>query len=148
MYVWGVNSRVTKHSDYFVWKDTSQCVTRHCDDIVDKKRVNSCELKYLIWREISNQEIVKTPRTCSLGRADIDVILVWRFYLPGVEPGILRSAAGIITATPRCNRIKRFHPARGEQNWKWRPLRSCGSGLTSKPPEHIYALDQGPKLSN
>jgi len=37
---------VTKNSDYFVWKDTSERVARHCDDIVDKKRVNSCVLKH------------------------------------------------------------------------------------------------------
>jgi len=24
MYVWDVNSEVSKHSDYFVWKDTSE----------------------------------------------------------------------------------------------------------------------------
>jgi len=59
MYVWGVNSTVTKHSDYFVWKDTSERVTRPCDDTVDKKRVNSCVLKFLFWREFSNQKIAK-----------------------------------------------------------------------------------------
>jgi len=47
MYVRGVNSIVTKHSDYFVWKDMSECVTRRCDDTVDKKRVNSGWLKRL-----------------------------------------------------------------------------------------------------
>ena len=36
MYVWGVNSTVTKHSDYIVWKDTSERVTRRCDDTIDK----------------------------------------------------------------------------------------------------------------
>ena len=33
---------MTKHSDYFVWKDTSERVARRCDDAVDKKWVNSC----------------------------------------------------------------------------------------------------------
>ena len=56
MYVWGVNSTVTKHSDYFVWKDKLERVTRRCDDTVDKKRVNSCILNYLFWREFSNHE--------------------------------------------------------------------------------------------
>jgi len=58
MYVWGVNSTVTKHSDYFVWQDTSECVARRCDDTVDKKRVDSCVLKrnphvqaWLSWSE-------------------------------------------------------------------------------------------------
>ena len=55
MYVWGANSTVTKHSNYFVWKDTSEHVTERCDDTVDKKRVNSCVLKYLC-RELSNQK--------------------------------------------------------------------------------------------
>jgi len=56
MYVWGVNSTVTKHSDYFVWKDTWEHVTHRCDDTIYKKRVHSCVLKYLSWREFSNQK--------------------------------------------------------------------------------------------
>jgi len=36
---------LTKHSDFFVWKDTSERVARRCDYTVDKKRVNSCVLK-------------------------------------------------------------------------------------------------------
>ena len=28
VYVWGVSTTVSKNSDYFVWKDTSKCVTR------------------------------------------------------------------------------------------------------------------------
>jgi len=47
MYVWSVNSTVTKHSNYFVWKDMSERVTPHCDDTVDKKRMNSCVLNFL-----------------------------------------------------------------------------------------------------
>jgi len=31
VYVWGVDSMVTKHSDY-VWKDTSERVARRCED--------------------------------------------------------------------------------------------------------------------
>jgi len=38
---------MTKHSGYFVWKDTSERMARRCDDTVDKKRVNSCVLKHL-----------------------------------------------------------------------------------------------------
>jgi len=43
MYVWSVDSTVTKHSDYFVEKDTSD-MTRRCDDTVDKKRANLVSL--------------------------------------------------------------------------------------------------------
>ena len=46
IYVWGVNSTVTKHSDYFVWKDTSECVARRCDDH---------------WQEASEFLWIKTP---------------------------------------------------------------------------------------
>jgi len=56
MYVWGVNSTVTKHLGHFVWKDTSERMTRRSADTVEKKRVNSCVLKYLFWRELSNQK--------------------------------------------------------------------------------------------
>ena len=38
---------MTKHSDDFVWKDTSEGVARRCDYTVDKKRVNCCVLKHL-----------------------------------------------------------------------------------------------------
>jgi len=38
---------VTKNSDYFVWKETSQRVARLFDDTVDKKRVKSSVLKQL-----------------------------------------------------------------------------------------------------
>ena len=63
MYVWGVNSTVTQHSDYFVWKDTSERVVRRCasDDTVDKKLVNSSGLKHPFWRELNNQK--KRPKT-------------------------------------------------------------------------------------
>ena len=63
MYVWGpgVDSTVTQHSDDFVWKDTSERVARCYDDTVDKKRVNSWGLKYLLWRELSNQKNRPNP---------------------------------------------------------------------------------------
>jgi hypothetical protein len=46
------------------WPSTQ--MTRRCDDNVqsDKKRVNSCVLKYLFWRELSNQKIANKPRKC------------------------------------------------------------------------------------
>ena len=31
-------------------------VARRCDDTVGKKRLNSCVLKHLFWRELSNQK--------------------------------------------------------------------------------------------
>ena len=49
MYVWGVNSTVTKHSDYFASKDMSERTARRYDDSVDKKRVNSCVLAPKAW---------------------------------------------------------------------------------------------------
>jgi len=48
---------MTKHSDYFVWKDTSERVARRCDNTADKKREISCAVKHLFfWRELSNQK--------------------------------------------------------------------------------------------
>jgi len=43
---------MTKHSDYFVWKDTSERVARRCDYTVDKKRVNYCVLKHLFFEGV------------------------------------------------------------------------------------------------
>ena len=51
-----IRNNMTKHSDYFVWKDTSERVARRCDDTVDRKWVHSCVLKHLFWREWSNQK--------------------------------------------------------------------------------------------
>jgi len=70
MYVYGINSTVIKHSDYFVWKYKSERVTWRFNDTVavDKKRVKSCVLKHLFWSEISNQQIAKKPRKCFLRR--------------------------------------------------------------------------------
>jgi len=47
MYMWVVISTMTKYSEYFVWKDTSERVSRRCEDTVDRKRVNSCILNHL-----------------------------------------------------------------------------------------------------
>ena len=53
-----------------IWKDTSECVARRCDDNVDKKRVNSCVLKKPHfgggW---ATKKIAKKPWKCSLRRA-------------------------------------------------------------------------------
>ena len=56
MYGWGVNSTVTKHSDYFVWKDTSDRVTRRSDDTVDKKRVSFCVQKKHFLERVEQPE--------------------------------------------------------------------------------------------
>jgi len=45
-YVWDVNLTVTKYSDYFVWKDTSERVTRRWD--------------YTSWQEASEFLCIKT----------------------------------------------------------------------------------------
>ena len=69
------SSDVTKHSDYFVWKDTSERVARRCDDIVDKKRVNSCILKHLFLEGVEQPETSpKTP-----GNALSDALLTSPF---------------------------------------------------------------------
>jgi len=66
---------MTKHSDYFVWKDTSERVARRCDDTVDKKRVNSCVLKHLFLKGVEQPKISsKNPRN-----ALSDALLMSRF---------------------------------------------------------------------
>ena len=71
MYVWGVNSTVTKHSEYFVWKDTSKCGTWRDDDTVDKKRVNIFVLKHLLKRAEQPKKSLKNP-----GNAHSDALLM------------------------------------------------------------------------
>jgi len=50
---------MTKHSDYFVLKDTSERVARRCDYTVDKKRVNSCALKHLFLEGVEQPKILQ-----------------------------------------------------------------------------------------
>jgi len=57
VYTWAVNSIVTKHSDFFVSKDTAECVTDAVTTPVDKTRVNSCVSKHLFLKEVSNKKI-------------------------------------------------------------------------------------------
>jgi len=47
VYLWAVNSTVTKHSDYFVWKDTQEHVTWWCNDTS--------------WQEANKFLCMKTP---------------------------------------------------------------------------------------
>jgi len=67
VYVWDVNSKVSKHSDYFVWKETSERVTRRWDDTSWQKASEfSCIKTPPFLREISNKKIAKTPQKFSL----------------------------------------------------------------------------------
>jgi len=66
---------MTKHSDYFVWKDMSARVARRCDDTVDQKQVNSCVLKHLLLEGVEQPKISsKKP-----GNALSDALLMSRF---------------------------------------------------------------------
>ena len=57
VWMWGVNSTVTKHLDYFVWKDTSERKTRSCDNTV-LQQVSEflCIKTPLFWRVFSNMK--------------------------------------------------------------------------------------------
>jgi len=66
---------MTKHSDYFVSKDTSERVARHCDDTVNKKRVNSCVLKHLFLEGVEQSKISQKKNANALS----DVLLMSRF---------------------------------------------------------------------
>jgi len=78
MYVLGVNSTVTKHSDYFVWKDTSERVIRRCDVTVDKKQVNSCVLTTsLFGGSWATTKMAQRNRKCSIRLATN--VKFWKF---------------------------------------------------------------------
>jgi len=66
---------MTKHSDYFVWKDTSERVARSCDYTVDKKRVNSCVLKHLFLEGVEQPQIPPKKSGSEL----FDALLMSRF---------------------------------------------------------------------
>ena len=66
---------MTKHSDYLVWKDTSERVARCCDYTVDKKRVKSCVIKHLFLEGVEQPKILpKKP-----GNVLSDALLMSRF---------------------------------------------------------------------
>ena len=67
---------MSKHSDYFGWKDTSERVAPqwHCDDTSWKKQVNFDVQKHLYWSDFSDQKSVQTP-----GEAFSDALLISRF---------------------------------------------------------------------
>jgi len=66
---------MTKHSDYFIWKDTSERVARRCENTVDKKRVNYCVLKHLFLEGAEQPKISpKDP-----GNALSDALLLSRY---------------------------------------------------------------------
>ena len=71
MYVWSVNSTVTKHSEYFIWKDTSDRVTWRCDDTVDKKQMNSCVLEHLFRGSGETKKIAQNPQKCSCNKKSL-----------------------------------------------------------------------------
>jgi len=68
--VCGVNSTATKHSDYFVWKDTSERVTRRCGDTSRQEASEFLRIKTsLFLRKFSNKQIrSKPPEMLSLTR--------------------------------------------------------------------------------
>jgi len=66
---------VTNHSDYFVWKDTSERVVRRRDNTVDKKRVKSWVLNQQFLEGVEQPKILsKDP-----GNAFSDALLMSRF---------------------------------------------------------------------
>jgi len=74
---------MTMHSDYFVWKDTSERVARRCDYTVDKKRVNSCVLKHLFLE--GGQQPKISPK--NPGNALSDALLMSRFQNLAADTG-------------------------------------------------------------
>jgi len=74
---------MTKHSDYFVWKDTSERVARRCDDTIDKKRVNSCVLKHLFLEGVEQPKYrQKNPGMLSPTRYECHVFKISRLTPP------------------------------------------------------------------
>jgi len=87
IYVWGVNSTVVNHSDYFVWKDTSYYVARRCDDTFDWKRVNSCVLITPLLQGVEEpKQWPKNP-----GNTPSNALLMSRFQTFAVDREVLHA---------------------------------------------------------
>ena len=67
VYKWGVNSIVTKHSDHFFWKDTSNRVTWRCDHISLQEGSKFLCIKHLFfWGSSATKKIAKKTQKCDL----------------------------------------------------------------------------------
>jgi len=62
MYVWGSNSKATKHSDYFVCTNISERVTRHCDDAVVDVQCQSRGRRFDVNPEVVDSIPAKTQK--------------------------------------------------------------------------------------
>jgi len=69
VYVWGVNSTVTKHSDYFVWKDTSERVARCCDDTSGQQASEFLCTQTPLWGSPATKTNAQKPQKYSLRHA-------------------------------------------------------------------------------
>ena len=66
---------MTRHLDYFVWKDTSEREAQRYDYTANMKRVNSCVSKHLFMELVEQPKISpKNP-----GNALSDALLMSRF---------------------------------------------------------------------
>jgi len=67
VFLWSVNSTVTKHSDCFVGKDTSERVAWRCDD-ASWQRVSEflCTQAPLVWGSSATTQIAQNSQKCSL----------------------------------------------------------------------------------
>jgi len=89
---------MTKHSDYFVRKDTSERVARRCDYTVDKKRVNSCVLKHLFLEGVEQPRMSpKNPRS-----ALSDALLMSRFQNFAADAAKKKTAGFLKPRFARC----------------------------------------------
>ena len=73
---------MTKHSDYFVWKNTSERVARRCDYTIDKMRENSCVLKHLFLKGV--EQLKMSPEKPK--KALSDALLMSRFQISRLTP--------------------------------------------------------------
>ena len=132
MYVLGVNSTVTNHSKqsllqryvcvgfqfnsdqplqqwpatYFVWKVTSERVAQRCDDIVDKKRVNSCvQKKPLFGGSRATKKIAQKPRRRFLRR---ELLIFFNSFL--LLETVVFLAGGSIGSNPHWFELTGFRP--------------------------------------
>jgi len=65
-----VISTVTKHTDYFVWKETSECVTRRCDDC-SWQEMSEIFMYWNVsfWEGVQQHNNRQNPLKCFLQRA-------------------------------------------------------------------------------
>ena len=101
VHAWGVNSTVTKHSDCFVWKGTSERVARRYDDSSWQGASQFlCSKKTFLWASSATKKSPKNPRN---SLSDAELMSRFQNFAAGAAKNISYFARFKLTINCRIN---------------------------------------------